>query len=94
MEVVLLGLLALHGIACTAALVACIGRVAPWPAPPDDAALARHPPEAIFPIMAEFFPAEFRRYREGRLESVERGRAWEASCAIFDARTEIDEICG
>lgn len=68
------------------------------PSPPvspfDDLAMERYRPEEIFPIMREHFPAEYARYREGELGAEERRWVWESCCAIFDARVEIEEICG
>ena len=49
--------------------------------------------EVVFAIMAEFFPDEYGRYRAGGLGYAERRWAWEAACAIRDARVEIEEIC-
>ncbi|MBW3660813.1 MAG: hypothetical protein KY397_04175 [Gemmatimonadetes bacterium] len=106
MELVILGALALYGILCTTALVAIMARgrredVDPSPPAPEKLeppearwpALERHPVGAIFPIMAEHFPAEYERYRDGRLGYRERRQVWETCCAIHDARIEIEELC-
>ncbi|MFN2383516.1 MAG: hypothetical protein ABR559_04560 [Gemmatimonadota bacterium] len=53
----------------------------------------RYPAETIFPIMAEYFPIEYDRYRAGRLGYAERRWVWEACCAICNARSEIEELC-
>jgi len=66
----------------------------PEPPPRDYPAMERHAAEEIFPIMREFFPATYERYRQGELDDEERRWAWDSSCAIFDARVEIEEICG
>lgn len=105
MELVVLVALALYGIGCTAVLVAVMaGRgddPEPLPTAPDKleppdarwSAGEAYPADEIFPIMAEHFPAEYARYRAGRLGYRERRRVWDACCSIHDARAEIEEIC-
>lgn len=51
-------------------------------------------PGEIFSIMREHFPAEYARYRRGELGAEERRWVWGSCCSIFDARVEIEEICG
>lgn len=110
-ELLVFAVLALHGLACTVALVFFIWRAARWrdlrwaelrlaeavpdkvEPPYDPASVDAHPAAEIFPIMAEHFPAEYVRYRLGRLGVIERRWVWETCCAIRDARTEIEEIC-
>lgn len=55
--------------------------------------LELYPPSEILPIMAEFFPAEYRRFRRGASDYAERRWVWEACGAIRDAREEIEELC-
>ena len=51
------------------------------------------PASEIQVIMREFFPAEYDRYRSGRLGYTERQWLWDACCSIHEARTEIEELC-
>jgi len=108
-ELFVLVVLSLSGIVGTAALAFALVRSG-WlrdrrlaerpasghPEPPsrDYPSMERHPPEEIFPIMREFFPATYERYRQDELDDEERRWAWDSCCAIFDARVEIEEICG
>lgn len=55
--------------------------------------LHAYPADEIFPIMAEHFPVAYDRYRNGTLDEAARREAWEACCAIHDARVEIEELC-
>ncbi len=59
----------------------------------DYPALEGHPADEIFSIMAEFYPDHYSSYSAGALDSAARRWAWDASCAIYDARFEIQELC-
>ena len=109
MEVLAVAVLALHGIVCSAILVAYLWRAArwreeQWTRPRIRAPEKLEPPEAgfdfdritedeIFDIMREFYPAECERYRSGALGYAERRWLWDACSAIHEARIEIEELC-
>jgi len=110
-ELLAVGVLALHGIVCSMILVVYLWRAARlresgWPMPsapaapdklePPDLAgfeVESYPAPEIFAVMRDYFPAEYERYRSGRLGYIERRWTWDACCSILEARAEIEELC-
>ena len=106
-ELFVLALLALHGLACTMILALLIWRSArqrdlreeftvPDKLEPPDLpypALESHPVDEVFAVMGDCFPDRFVAYVEGRLTPAEQRDLWAMCCAIHDARAEIEELC-